>query len=368
MVPVPRASAKCDLACQQTAGQMRARSVSFRSVRPGAMKEVWKVFCYLAASLVLAALLTPWIYNAGKAIAEVSQGKQTNDAIAWFAAACGRARYGRYFDRALMISALLLAVPLVKWLRAGRGALRFRDTPWSLRWPDDEVELGAGQPLRANPRAGRHFGIGVLLGAVLLLGFGAVLVYGGAFELRPSIKWGKWLFSAACSALAVAAIEEMLFRGWLLGIFLRALKPWPAMLMLTALFVMVHFLEPAPRAVVVDPEGAWSGFRWLADIVAHLGDFSYLLDDVATLFIAGMVLAYARWRTASLWLPFGLHCGWVFGVTLFKQSTVVAKPMPLFWDHWIGDTLREGLAPLLILLMTGMLVHWVTCRDERAAS
>lgn len=330
--------------------------------------DALKVCCYLVATLLLGSLLAPWLYNAGKALAEVTQGKQTNGAIAWFAAACRRAQYGRYFDRAILISALSLMWPLIRWLRAGRGELRFRDTPWSLRLPDEKVVLHEGQPLQRNPRGLREFTFGACASAVLLFGMGLVLVQAGAFEWRAPSHLGKLLLASAWSALVVAALEEVLFRGVLLGMFLRALRPWPAMISLSLLFAFVHFLEPERRAVSADPEAWHSGLCWLGNILARFLQPLHLLDAFATLAVAGFVLAYARWRTASLWLPLGLHAGWIFSITLFKELTVVVRASKAAWSFWIGSTLREGVAPLVMLAVTGVLVYVFTRRDVRTAS
>ena len=81
----------------------------------------------------------------------------------------------------------------------------------------------------------------------------------------------------------------------------------------------------------------------------------------------GVVLAYARIRTASLWLPVGLHIGWVFGVGMFKAATwpVVGLPEAMRW--LVGMSLLEGLLPLSVIIATGMLVHLMTRRPEPAA-
>jgi hypothetical protein len=76
-----------------------------------------------------------------------------------------------------------------------------------------------------------------------------------------------------------------------------------------------------------------------------------------------LVLGHARWRTASLWLPVGLHTGWVFGVFVFKALAIPAGPAGYPGQLFIGGTLREGLIPTALVIATGLLVHVLTARN-----
>ena len=67
-----------------------------------------------------------------------------------------------------------------------------------------------------------------------------------------------------------------------------------------------------------------------------------------TLFLIAWVLADARLRTRSLWLPVGLHAGWICGNALFNRLAHrqnIAMP-------WIGKNLLVGLVPLAVCLIT----------------
>jgi len=67
--------------------------------------------------------------------------------------------------------------------------------------------------------------------------------------------------------------------------------------------------------------------------------------------------------TRSLWLPIGLHAGWVFAQqtsNLFLQTTASG---PSAWLPWVGPNLVSGavptgLLPLAALLATGLLVKF----------
>ena len=354
---------------------------SIRPVRRGSLSDVIKIFAYVAATLVLGAVLAPWIHQLGKGLAEVFREKEGNGLIKYVASAADRADFPKFFDRAVMLSALLLLFPLTAWLRLGRAPGSYRDTPWSLRLPDNVVVTDHGQPLRRNPQGWLQFGTGLLLAAGLLLLSGWLMLQAGCFMWKDAavstrgvpnkfmmeIDLVKAVSKVLPGALIVAMIEEVLFRGVLLGIFLRAMRPAPAIALLSFLFAFVHFLQPPPMARVPDPEAANAGFILLGQIFSRFADPMSIFSRFLILAAVGVVLAYARYRTASLWLPVGLHLGWVFGMGMFKAATwpVIGLPEAMRW--LVGMSLLEGLLPLSVVIVTGMLVHLMTRPREEPA-
>jgi len=351
-------------------------------VRRGLQSDVFKIFAYVAATLVLAAIISPWLYQLGKGLSEVTSVKQTNGVIRFVADAAGRADFPKFFDRSLMLSALVLLFPLTAWLRLGRPPGSYRDTPWSLRLPDNVVIADRGQPLRRNPLGWLQFGTGFILAAGLLLLSGWLMLQAGCYMWRDAaestrgvvnkvpeaIQWAKALKKIIPGAVIVAVIEELLFRGVLLGIFLRAMRPGAAIASLSFLFAFVHFLQPPPFVRVPDPESASAGFFLLSQIFSRFANPMELVSSFTLLLAVGVVLAYARVRTASLWLPIGLHFGWVVGVGMFKAATWAVYGLPPATKWFVGPTLREGLLPLSVVIVTGMLVHLMTRVPEPTAS
>jgi len=344
--------------------------------------DVFKIVVYVLSALLTGALLAPWLYRAGKWLAATTDGR-AKGLVPWLAAACGRSEFPRYFDRALMLAALVLLLPALRWLRAGRGGRKFRDTPWSLRLPDAEVALDEGQPLRRNPHGWRQLGFGFLLaaGSLLLLGWG--LIHAGAFVWRDAatslregenvmplekIRWFKAMKHALPPAVIVAVIEEILFRGVLFGMLLRVLRPVSALVVLSLMFASLHFLDSPLGMKVAEPGGATAGLWLLGQIVTRFTEPLPMLAEFSTLVAVGLVLAYARWRTASLWLSIGLHAGWVFGILWFKALTWPVFGLAGARSWWIGHNLSEGLAPLAVVLATGAVVHFLTRRDAARIS
>ena len=85
-----------------------------------------------------------------------------------------------------------------------------------------------------------------------------------------------------------------------------------------------------------------------------------VLGGLLTLFAVGCVLGYARWRTRALWLPVGLHAGWVFALKSFSAaSRHTAKN-----NVWFGEDLRHGLVPVAVVVLTGLLIAVWLRREE----
>jgi membrane protease YdiL (CAAX protease family) len=114
----------------------------------------------------------------------------------------------------------------------------------------------------------------------------------------------------------------------------------------SALFAAVHFLKGSEREPVIV---TWtSGFESIGDAFAGFGDPMMVLAAFATLFLIGCILADARVLTRSLWMPIGLHAGWIFASSTFNwlaRRQMVALP-------WIGKNLLVGIIPLFLAAVT----------------
>jgi hypothetical protein len=82
----------------------------------------------------------------------------------------------------------------------------------------------------------------------------------------------------------------------------------------------------------------------------------------ATLFVLGWILVDARIETRSLWLPIGLHAGWILAAGIFNKLTrrqILALP-------WLGKNLLIGIVPLALGLFTWLLVRlWLRYDQHR---
>lgn len=304
-------------------------------MRNPARGDVWLVWLYAAAAVALGAWLAPWLYNAGMALAEVSSRKTTNEALQGLAGVCQTADFPRFYAAGLLLAGALLFFPWLEWLHLRHGA----------------AAAVAGQPLRAHPQTLWHAGAGFLLAAGLLLVLELAVAPAGWSLPR---HWDGGVAALALKAMAGAVVLEAFFRGLTLGVFLRAMRPAAALGMSALFFALVMSAMPLPGENVADPEAAGTGFEMLRLAAWRFADWRSICGHFAPLLALGGVLAYARWRTAALWLPIGLHAGWWFARTLPRHLPGGASPV------LSGSLLQQAVLPLAVLLVAGVLTHRLT--------
>ncbi len=321
--------------------------------------DVLKVWLYAAASVALGAWLAPLLYNAGMALAEVSSGKQTNGFLEWLAGICRAAEFPGFFGFSLVLAAGILFLPAIGWL--GGGRMEGRALTRKLRLPEGARAKEAGQRLLPNPRGLRQSAVGFLLVTLLFLLIAGVLVFAGVLTWKnPGQQAWALLLRGLLVAFALAVFQEFLFRGIALGIFLRAMRPAAALGLSAVLFALVHFLNPPPGLNVTDPDAAGVGFELLGKIVAQFSEPGGVFGIFSPLLALGFVLAYARWRTASLFLPIGLHAGWIFVNGLLENVTQAAtSPDSFVW-------LISGIVPLAGIVVAGVLANFLTTDPDVA--
>lgn len=304
----------------------------------------WKLIAYFAAVMVGAAILTPVLFWAGKSFA-TSMDASGSEGFGWLSSALRRGDFSRYFNRAVLIMAIVLVYPMVRLAGFDRSLFP--------KWSPASSGL-------------RHCLVGFFAAAALLLLLGWGLIGGGAYKLKPEPSWSS-VGSALIAAFSVGFIEEFFFRGALLGLFLKSLSRAQALIWCTFIFAIVHFLKP-PESFVLLPESVtWlSGFAMIGQILKSFGNLNFLLAEFLTLFAVGWVLAQARLKTGRLWVSIGLHAGWVFGLKYFSALTFSTRAL----KHgdmlpWIGTNLKVGLLPLVVVLFTGWLVLRFTAQKDQ---
>lgn len=191
---------------------------------------------------------------------------------------------------------------------------------------------------------------GFLVSVVPLLCCGALLIAFHVFSFRHSFafaRFGKMLLAS----ITVPFIEEAFFRGIVLGVLLRTGRKYAAIFAVSAIFSVIHFLKaPDQTSAVV----TWaSGFSSIAHAFDAMADPMLLASALATLFLIGWILADARVLTRSLWLPIGLHAGWIFASGAFSRLARQQAPaLP-----WIGQNLLVGIIPLGVAAVTWIIMR-----------
>ncbi len=296
-----------------------------------------KILVFAAGVVVAAALLAPPVFWLCNALAD-----------AGWAPGLAKFPFFRYFSRIAQIAALVSLWPLIRWLRI-RG--------WS--------ELGIAR----NARGRADLGAG-LAAAIVPLALLAGGTFGfDVFRARDSVAWGQ-LPRIVATAGFVAVFEEFLFRGVLLGLAARHLGRAPGALAVSAIYSVIHFVKP--RAEIPREAVTWlSGFELLGSAFQSGTPPGVVLSGCVTLFVIGLILAWAAARTRSLWLPIGLHAGWIFGqqVTNLIGKFRIKPPdalMPWLGPNVVSGMVPTGVIPLAALLVTGLLAWWYLGRGGRA--
>jgi membrane protease YdiL (CAAX protease family) len=138
---------------------------------------------------------------------------------------------------------------------------------------------------RLHPGWFRHILVGIGFAFLLL-----IPVVAGSFLFGETrIAWLAPSMTAWTATLLVlmigAANEEIVFRGYPMQTLMRGVGTWPAILIMSAIFGLLHAMNPDSTA---------------------FGVFNTIL--------AGILLSAAYLRTRSLWLAYGVHAGWNVGL------------------------------------------------------
>jgi uncharacterized protein len=312
--------------------------------------EAGATVLWVLLSMLMAAAIAPWLYQAGMWLADLSKAGDLPGIVEWLGAACGRANFSRFFSRAFLISACAL-IPLLVWrirvIRQGENStiIGLSAMPWKMAV--SQVVSGCA-----------------IAGGLLWAG-GVALEWLGAFTPNPNPpSTGKFLRRVVLAAVTVPLLEEWLFRGILLGLWLKFAKPLTACIGTSLFFAFIHFLKPPDGAILSDPASAWAGFELLGKVLLHFTNPQFFVTDFATLLVVGMILAFARLRTEALWFSIGLHAGWIIA---FKGFILLHRPVldHPFYPWGVGQTLQSGIFPLLILGLTAVVCRSIFQRFDR---
>lgn len=282
------------------------------------MKDVAKLAVYFVAIVIIGALLAPVLFWSAQSLA-------AHGVLPVLA----KYDFETFFHRAVLIAAVVLLWPFLRI-----SSIR------SL------ADLG----LVSNSRWGRDLYVGFLLATIPLLCCAMLLIQLHVYSFRHVFVWSR-LTKVLIASVCVPLIEEAFFRGLVLGLFLRTGRKWFAIIFVSLFFAAIHFLKaPELTSAVV----TWSsGFNSIAHAFERITEPTMFASAFATLFTIGCVLGVARVLTNSLWMPIGLHGGWIFASGIFSllaRQQIAALP-------WLGKNLLVGIVPLGLAIIT-----WITMR------
>jgi uncharacterized protein len=293
------------------------------------LKDAARLLVYLLATVLVGALLAPCLYWGAQSL--VAHG---------FLTFLARYDFETFFHRALLVAALILLWPLIHSL---------------------EIRSLSDLQLSPNPRWRRDLAAGFILSAIPLLCCGAILLASPIFSVRGAINWSG-VAKVAATAAVVPIIEETFFRGVVLGVLLKTGRRYMSIFVTSALYSIVHFLKAPDRT---SEHVTWfSGFNSVAHAFVQFTDPLLVAAGFTTLFLIGWILADARLQTRSLWLPIGLHAGWIFTSGAFNKIAL----RQLIVLPWLGKNLLVGIVPLGVACLTWLIMRgWLKYVDARRA-
>lgn len=295
-----------------------------------------RLILFLLGVLALTCVISPWLALGADWLA-----------ANWPALLSERIRFSRVFNRAFMISGIVLFILLrrffidarIKELISVRFAGACRDS---------------------------FTGLGFAVGSMILLvvAMTASDIFTPFFRVSFTRALTR-IATATMAGISVGAIEELFFRGMLFKGLHDQGNALRAYIAANLFYSVLHFVKPG-EAYFLNGIEPLAGFSHLLAAFRPLLDPVALLPGIFGLFIIGLVLSYALVRTGNLYLGIGLHAGWVFSL----------KTMRVFGDFtrddlgWVfGSTdpkIVSGVATWFGILLVGVAVHFLT--RNRAAS
>lgn len=290
------------------------------------------VLILLFLALGLTCLIAPWLALGADGVA-----------ARWPRVLDERVPFGRVFNRAFMIAVIALFLVMRRRL----------------------MPAGTIQELLAisASKARRHFLAGFVLAlgsmALLLAVMTAAGVYAPFFRLSLERSLQR-LASAMASGLAAGFLEEFFFRGTLFLAVLRSGGRWKAYLLVNLFYSAVHFVKPGEDYFLDRPEPL-AGFRHLLTTFTPFVDLPALLPGIVGLFLLGAALSYALERTGNLYLPFGLHAGWIVAIKSVRIVGDYTRPHDLGWVFGSSDPkIVSGIATWLGIALLTLVVMRLT--------
>jgi len=237
--------------------------------------------------------------------------------------------FHRYVNRSLLVLALIGIWPLMR----GLGAKS---------WHDVGLVKTGGEWQRLS--AGFALGFSSLACAAAIV----LAAHGRQWNANLTIaRIAGSIVGAAVTAVVVAVLEELLFRGAIFGA-LRKIWNWRAALLLSSMiYALVHFMQSADLAGPI----TWhSGLEILPRMLRGFSDWPVVIPGFFNLTLAGILLGLAYRKTGNLYFSIGLHAGWIFWRAAYVALTIpVAATNQRLWGT---EKLTDGWLAFLVLAIS----------------
>ncbi len=209
--------------------------------------------------------------------------------------------------------------------------------------------------------------VGLLAGIIIMLPLVLTLI---ALDIRPVapgwiFAWPDFMlaaFEGLIIGLVVALIEETFFRGAMFTAVHRHSGLWPACVLTSLLYAVLHFLKTRYE-VPADQLEWYSGLVVLAHLFEQYANPNNIVDSFLALFSVGMFLALVRAKTGNIAACIGLHAGWVLAIKLTKDWTDADYDADLAFlvGHYDGVI---GYLALILIAMLAIIYYALAVRGR----
>ena len=243
------------------------------------MKGFLKFLAVFSGILILSALLAPLFYDLFQMFHPY--------------------KFERIFQRIVMILSL---VAVACFVRVKKETL----ISYGLAW---------------QPQSLRLFGKGFTIGVLVLGMVGVVRVFSGQAVFAPdTFSLGGWIVKfvlALATALLIGGMEEFFFRGFIFRSLMNLTRNRVLLCVLvtTSFYAIIHFI--GMKKIFIDPSPNFiDGLRLIGAPFLSLVQWPKFWPEALGLFLFGLALNSAAYRSGSLYPAIGLHAGCVFFVKM----------------------------------------------------
>jgi len=297
-----------------------------------------RLLLFLLLVLALTCIISPWMALGAD----------------WFAARwptvlTERVSFARIFNRAFMITAIILFI-----------AARRQLIPAQLK---NLLAVHFSNAAR-NLLAGCALALASM--ALLITAMSVADVYTPYFRLSLAESLSR-VVSALFAGVFVAFLEEFFFRGMLFLSLRDQGRPLSAYVLVNLFYSLLHFVKPG-KSYFLDQFDPAAGFRHLLTTFEPFLDPASLLPGIFGLFLIGVVLSYALARTGNLYLSIGLHTGWVAGLKTIRVFGDFTRG-ELGWAFGSTDPkIVSGVVSWTGILLVGFAVQWFTRKGSQSSA
>lgn len=232
----------------------------------------------------------------------------------------------------------------------------------------DRTSLGYGLSRR---RFLHELALGLALGVALMLPVVAAMAALDLRELKPGVALdaptlARLAAQGLASGLVVAFIEESFLRGAMYTAIARESGARLAILLTALVYSATHFF--ARYRIPPEQVNAWSGLELLGGTLQTFAAPLAIADAFLCLAAVGVLLGVIRLLTGNIAACIGLHAGWVWVITVLRETSTRDDSQP----HAFLLSRFDGIVGWLLLAWTivigAVLYRFYRGRAERVAT